>query len=153
MELPIPRRTEILNTSRIAFFLLTLALALPQAYAQYAGSLPVESATSHAAEPASSQPISPAPSSIASIVAPLAPAAVPAKLPAKNAASTKESLSPSSLKLVTPSSLSPASLYDAPKRFSKAPFGLKPPAGAKKGHWVEAPVFSMSGMPQWVEDK
>jgi hypothetical protein len=142
-----------LNTSRIAFFLLTLAVALPQANAQYAGSLPAESATSHAADAAPSPATLQAPSSIASIVAPLAPAAVPAKLPAKNLRITKESLSPSSLKLLAPSSASPRSLYDAPKRLSKVPLGLKPPAGSKKGHWVDAPVFSMSGMPQWVEDK
>ncbi|MBX9572582.1 MAG: hypothetical protein K2X77_27045 [Candidatus Obscuribacterales bacterium] len=139
-----------MNTSRIAFFLLTVALALPQAKAQYAGTLPAETVTSHGADAA------PAPiidrGSIASI-APISPALMPKTARPVATPGSLSSPSPSSLKMVPAASVAVPSLHSSQKRLTKAPLGLKPPKGSKKGHWVEAPIYSMSGMPQWVEDK
>lgn len=145
-----PSEDSKLNTSRIAFFLLTVALALPQAKAQYAGTLPAETVTSHGADAA------PAPiidrGSIASI-APISPALMPKTARPVATPGSLSSPSPSSLKMVPAASVAVPSLHSSQKRLTKAPLGLKPPKGSKKGHWVEAPIYSMSGMPQWVEDK
>lgn len=149
-----------MNTSRIAFFLLTIAMAFPNANAQYAGTLPSETVTSHAADTAPAPSVQPGSAIAASIVAPIAPALT--ARPATRIAPARPVIEKSnSLYSVSPSSLRIAAPIARPvvTENSKNPIDrlqsmhLKPPAGSKKGHWVAAPIYSMSAMPTWVEDK
>lgn len=151
-----------MNINRLALvFSFAAVSSLPIASAQYVGTFSVDNVAARDQSANKSAEIDAAtktsPSSIAAIPAPLMSPAKPVASPAALGAAPLQplqSINPSSLKIIKPGTAPvKAGSVTITNPNSVKYTGMKPPAGAKKGHWVDAPMYSMMGMPSWVEEK
>ncbi len=149
------------NTIRL-FLCAAVAASIPQAQAQYAGTLPADknpisvSSTSSASSTTSSSALN------SSILLPYSASKNSGKPAVSVSASSlpsklDSSLSGSENKLTQVFNPNSGKLFSAASVSSMRPLsrglmGRTPPPGSKKGHWVDAPMYSMMGTPSWVED-
>ncbi len=154
---------------RIGLFLcLAIGAVLPQAQAQYSGSLPTEHGAGGAASTSSVQTnLTVSQTSLAATSGVVSTATIPARLQSASRAKSTTATGSSDTKMFNPNSGSfhaarrmypPAvSAFSAvlaqPGKTTDWTSSMPKPNGAKKGHWVAAAPFSMSGMPSWVEEK
>ena len=152
------------NTFKL-FLLIIVSAAIPQANAQYAGRMPSDSMPLASPENPFASTTPPLTSKAVAAVVPgatvsaLKPLVRPARNPAAPSAPTisapkgaTQVINPSSTKLAPLSASSGAVSAFPGSKMGRYSY-MKAPVGSKKGHWQDAPVFSMSGMPTWVEDK